>query len=178
MESNKPVIIVWFSCGAASAVAAYETLKMFPDCDVRIVNNPIKNENPDNIRFLKDVEKWLGVKIEFAINKKYPSCDITQVFNDRKYMSGTKGAPCTVELKKEARYQFELENKIDYHVMGFTSEELHRHKRFTTGERQNLLPVLIALRKTKEDCFKIITDVGILLPISYRQGSLDANWFV
>ena len=53
-------ITVWFSCGAASAVAAKKTLELYGSNNrVRVVNNPIKEEHQDNQRFLKDVEKWL-----------------------------------------------------------------------------------------------------------------------
>ena len=56
-------IAVWFSCGAASAVAAKLTLARFAhNCDVRILNNPIAEEHPDNSRFLKDCEQWFGKK--------------------------------------------------------------------------------------------------------------------
>ena len=56
-------ITVWFSCGAASAVAAKKTIELYgQDNTIRVVNNPIKEEHKDNRRFLKDVEQWLGVK--------------------------------------------------------------------------------------------------------------------
>jgi hypothetical protein len=68
-------ITVWFSCGAASAVAAKKTLELYgTENNVRVVNNPVKEEHPDNQRFLKDVEQWLGVEIEYAINTKFPDC--------------------------------------------------------------------------------------------------------
>ena len=54
-------IAVWFSCGAASAVAAKLTLERWGNsCNVRIINNPVAEEDPDNRRFLADVEQWLG----------------------------------------------------------------------------------------------------------------------
>ena len=84
-------IVVWFSCGAASAVAAKKTIEKYgKDNIIRIVNNPIMNEHPDNRRFLNDVQKWLGVKIEFAINSKYPSCNIEDVFEKNKYSRYTR----------------------------------------------------------------------------------------
>lgn len=58
------IIVVWFSCGAASAVAAKKTIELYGDrCTVRIVNNPIKEEDADNKRFLKDVEKRSSLSI-------------------------------------------------------------------------------------------------------------------
>jgi hypothetical protein len=56
MVDNRPVIVVWFSCGAASAVAAFMTLLIYGATHrVRIVNNPVKQEDADNRRFLADV---------------------------------------------------------------------------------------------------------------------------
>lgn len=167
-------IVVWFSCGAASAVAAKKTIEQYgATYNIRVVNNPIKEEHPDNVRFLKDVEKWLGLTIEFAINKKYPNCSIVEVFDKKKYMSGVAGAPCTYQLKKEARYQFESENKIDFHVLGFTSEEKRRYDRFILTERENVLHVL--RDTTKQQCFEILQEAGIELPLVYKLGMPNAN---
>ena len=47
---DKQTIAVWFSCGAASAVAAYLTLQKYGGThNVRIINNPIAEEDADNI---------------------------------------------------------------------------------------------------------------------------------
>lgn len=169
-------IAVWFSCGAASAVAAKLTLEKYGKiANVRIVNNPIKEEDQDNLRFLKDVEQWLGVEIEFAINKNFPTASAVDVWSKRKFMSGVAGAPCTFELKKKARQQWEAENKADWHVLGFTADEKKRWQRFVVTERENTLPILIEDGITKEDCFKILSDAGIKLPSVYLRGMPNAN---
>lgn len=169
-------IAVWFSCGAASAVAAKKTIEKYGKYhNIVIVNNPVVNEHPDNLRFLKDVEKWLGREIVFATNKDFPSCDIRDVFNKRKYMSGISGAPCTQLLKKEARYQFEKENKIDFHVLGFTYDEKSRSDRFRKYERDNLVPILVDEKITKQECFEILYSEGIKLPEIYGLGFPNAN---
>lgn len=171
-------IAVWFSCGAASAAAAKKTIELYGSTHkIRIINNPIKEEDPDNQRFLKDVEKWLGIEIEFAINSKYPNHSAVEVWNDRKYMSGVKGAPCTGELKRKARQEWEKNNHFDFMVMGFTADEKSRHENFIKTERSNVLPVLINEGITKDDCFKIIQDAGIKLPLSYRIGFVNANCY-
>jgi hypothetical protein len=172
----KETIAVWFSCGAASAVAAKKTIQKYSETyNVLIVNNPVINEHEDNLRFLKDCEKWFGQKVISATNKKYPSCDIRDVFEKRKYISGVGGAPCTQQLKKEARYQFEKENKIDWHVLGFTIDEKKRSDKFIKFERENLITVLIDLRLSKGNCFDIIMDAGIELPEIYKLGFPNAN---
>lgn len=54
----KERIVVWFSCGAASAVAAKLTLNKYKDSEVVIACAVIPSEHPDNERFLKDCERW------------------------------------------------------------------------------------------------------------------------
>jgi len=169
-------IAVWFSCGAASAVAAKKTVELYGENNtILIVNNPVIEEHPDNKRFLKDVEKWIGLPIIEAKCKEFPSASIIDVFDKRKYISGVHGAPCTKFLKKQARYEFECENKIDFHVLGFTIDEWERQKRFNTGERENTIPVLITELITKKDCFKILQKAGIELPLIYSLGYPNAN---
>lgn len=169
-------IAVWFSSGAASAVAAKKTIEKYGDTHiVRVVNNPVAEEDSDNVRFLRDVEKWLGVEIEFALNDKYPSASCVDVWDRRQFMSGPAGAPCTMELKKGARQQWEKRNQADWHVLGFTYEEKKRHDNFVRSERENLIPVLINESITKSDCYRIIQDAGIDLPRIYHLGYPNAN---
>jgi len=176
MSENKQTVVVWFSCGAASAVAAYKTIELYgANSIVRVVNNPIKEEHFDNRRFLREVEEWIGQKIEFAINSKYPRASCQEVWDDRKYMSGINGAPCTVELKKNARYEFESKNHIDWHVLGFTSEEVNRYNKFIRSERDNVIPVLIEENMTKQDCVNFLLIHGIEIPIMYRLGYPNNN---
>jgi 3'-phosphoadenosine 5'-phosphosulfate sulfotransferase (PAPS reductase)/FAD synthetase len=169
-------IVVWFSCGAASAAAAKKTIEKYGEKNnIRVVNNPVIEEHEDNLRFLSDVQDWLGVKIESAINSKYPSCSAVDVWDDRKAMSFPMGAPCTIELKKNARKEFEQNNHIDFHVLGFTYDERKRHERFVLGERDNVIPVLIDEKITKADCFMFLQDAGIKWPEIYNLGYPNAN---
>ncbi len=175
MEEKKN-IVVWFSCGAASAVAAKLTIEKYePEYNVILVNNPVDEEDADNQRFLRDVEKWLGKNIVYAKNTAAGTTSAVAIWDKRNYMSGVRGAPCTMILKKEARYEFERNNEIAFHVMGYTADEKHRHERFVKFERPNLLPVLIDAGITKGRCFEIVEDAGILLPLSYRIGFANAN---
>ena len=169
------VIAVWFSCGAASAVAAKKTIEQYgSDHLIRVLNNPVKEEHPDNIRFKDDVAKWLGVEIESVINPSYRHCSAEDVWDERRFMSGPNGAPCTMLLKREARRKWEMTNYCDYHVLGFTSDEKHRWINFLK-ERPNTLPVLIDLGISKSDCFDIIKKAGIKLPEIYSLGYPNAN---
>ena len=169
-------IVVWFSCGAASAIAAKLTVDQYGKThNVLIVNNPVDEEDDDNKRFKDDVSKWLSYPILEAKNTKIGTTSAMVVWDRSKYMSGVKGAPCTKKLKKEVRYEFELTHDIDFHVLGFTVNEKGRHDRFVKIERANLLPVLIDAGITKNDCFTILTNAGIKLPDAYLFGFPNAN---
>lgn len=169
-------ITVWFSCGAASAVAAKITLEKYgKDNNIRVVNNPVVEEHEDNQRFLKDVERWLGVEIEYAINSKFPDCSAETVWDVRQYMSGISGAPCTLHLKKNARQEWEAKNITDYLVLGFTADEEKRAIRFKEVEKDNLIPVLVDENITKQDCFDILNEAGIEKPKIYELGYPNAN---
>ena len=173
----KPVIAVWFSCGAASATAAALTLNKYRETHtIRILNNPVLEEGEDNRRFLSEVSEWLDHPIEAVINPNYPLCSNRDVWDRRKAMVFPHGAPCTFHLKKEARQLWERNNHVDWHVLGFTADERRRHDRFTLTERSNVLPVLIDAGMTKQDCLTYITEYAkIELPDSYRDGLPNAN---
>lgn len=169
-------IAVWFSCGAASAVAAKKTIEKYGNTHtIRVLNNPVIEEDEDNLRFLADVQAWIGLPVETVASKKYPTNSAVDVWEKRQFMSGPLGAPCTLELKKHARQEWEKENAVDWHVLGFTADEKKRHERFVLTERSNVLPVLIDANITKTMCYAILTDAGIALPRVYAQGYPNAN---
>ena len=169
-------IAVWFSCGAASAVAAKKTIERYGDEHlIRVLNNPVKEEDEDNRRFLLDIQAWLGIPIEIVKSKKYPSASAVDVWEKRQFMSGPMGAPCTLELKKYARQEWEKTNDVDWHVLGFTADEKKRHDRFVLTERSNVIPILIDENITKADCYTILGRAGIVLPRIYSLGYPNAN---
>lgn len=169
-------IAVWFSCGAASAMAAYYTLKKYRDTNqVHVVNNPVIEEDPDNLRFLQDVQDWLKIEIETAKHHKFPNASAEEVWDWKQYMVGVAGAPCTKYLKRFARQQWENEHKPDWHVLGFTVDEQKRHDRFVLTERNNVLPVLIEEGLTKQDCLVELANHGIEIPDMYKRGYPNAN---
>lgn len=170
------VIVVWFSCGAASAAAAWKTLRLYgARCDVRLVNNPVKEEDEDNRRFARDVAEWLGRPIVEHVNPKFPSASAVDVWAERRAMSFPAGAPCTIELKKAARYDYERQHRVDWHVLGFTAEEKDRYDRFIITERSNVLPVLIDAGMTKQDCITLLQIFDIAPPRLYALGYPNAN---
>jgi hypothetical protein len=170
------MIAVWFSCGAASAVAAKKTIEIYgSEHEIRVVNNPVKEEHEDNRRFLKDVEEWIGIKIELAVNPKFPDASCKTVWSSEQWMGSITGGNCTLQLKKKARQAWEQVNKPDNFVLGFTADEAHRAKRFLESESDKMIPVLVNEGITKQHCFDIINQAGISLPEIYSHGFPNAN---
>lgn len=162
--------LVWFSAGAASAVATKLTLTSASDVTVAYVDPG--SEHTDNERFLDDCEKWFGHPIERLRSDRYK--DTWQVWEERRFLVGPTGALCTAELKKRVRFAFERPDDIQ--VFGYTAEEQNRADRF---REQNpgvtLSTPLIERGLTKDDCLAMIDRAGIELPVMYRLGFRNNN---
>lgn len=170
----RPRVLVWFSCGAASAVAAKMAIRFLSRlyrvlivcCDTR------PSEHPDNLRFSADCEKWFGQPITYIRNSSYDSVD--DVFEGRRYMSGTHGAQCTTLLKKQPRLDFQRSD--DIHVFGFTSDEKTRIKKFAIkNPALQTMDLLADLQISKSDCYRMVKDAGIELPAMYLLGFNNNN---
>lgn len=162
-------LVVWFSCGAASAcalklVADREPLAVY--CDVS------SDEHPDNARFLRDVERWTGITVQKIKSSKYSS--VEEVFEARQYMAGTAGAPCTVEMKKVPRFTFQRAD--DTHIFGMSTDERKRIAGFEADNHDlNLSWPLVDAGMSKADCLQMLKDAGIALPVKYLQGYENNN---
>jgi hypothetical protein len=97
------------------------------------------------------------------------------VFEKKHFMSSPNGAPCTRELKINARLNWEKHNDFDYYVFGFTSEEKNRHDKLSLIEPYPIIPLLIELDISKNDCYSIVQKAGISLPRMYHLGFPNAN---
>lgn len=166
-------IVVWFSCGAASAVAAKLALKKYTGkVPVVVAYCDVGSEHTDNERFLVECEQWFGQPVIRLKSEDY--ADTWEVWEGRKYISGILGAPCTVELKKAPRWAFEEEG--DLHVFGFTQEETARAERFRKQNPDVLFTSpLIKAGLSKADCLGLIDRAGIEIPALYRLGFSNNN---
>jgi hypothetical protein len=159
--------VVWFSCGAASAVAAKVAIEKYGDACQVVYCDTINTEHPDNARFFADVERWIGRPITVIKSAKYASVD--EVFEKRRYMSGIAGAICTTEMKKIPREAFQ--EPTDTHIFGYTSEERKRAASFEDNNPAlHVEWVLIDAGITKEQCKHILAANGIALPAMYALG--------
>ncbi len=162
-------IVSWFSCGAASAVAT--KLVLAEGRPIVIAYCEIKEEHPDNKRFLKDCEQWFGQKIIILKNAAYDgSC--LNVFQTN-FFRTPHGSPCTRELKRKVRLKFQQPG--DRLIFGFTSEEDDRFNLWIDRNpidsiaEQPRAP-LIEKHLSKSDVLAMIERAGIELPQMYKLG--------
>lgn len=167
-------VLVWFSCGAASAVAAKKAVELYSDrWPVEVCNHDLSpSEHPDNRRFLADVERWIDQAIIPVNSSKF--LDIWDVFRSERFIVGRHGAPCTRALKRVPGQEYT--DRWDRSVYGFTADEDARIRKFERNnpEKHCLWP----LRDegiTKRDCFRILREVGIEIPTMYKLGYKNNN---
>lgn len=164
-------VVVWFSCGAASAVAAKMAVEKYPHAEVCYCDT-LAYEHPDNKRFMSDVESWIGTQIKVLKSEKYD--DIFDVFYKTKYLVGVRGARCTVELKKNVRKSYQQDG--DLQVLGMTADEADRIARFEDANpHEEWEWILEDEGVTKSDCYRIIQEAGIKLPEMYLMGYNNNN---
>ena len=172
-----PRTVAWFSCGAASAVVA----KLLADeAQAGALPGPLEvvyiqpgrrgetgGEHPDNARFRRDVEAWIGRPIRVLCNDAYE--DHFDAALTRGYIKGPRGALCTRELKREVRMGFERPD--DVQAFGYTLDEADRADRFRLNNPAvTLRTPLIESRLDKADCLGLLFREGIEVPVMYRQG--------
>lgn len=168
-----PRVVVWFSCGAASAVAGQLAIEKYGSERVHLVYcDVMSTEHHDNARFLKDVERWLGKTVEVIRSARYESID--DVFDKTKYMSGVAGARCTAEMKKKPRFAYQKAD--DVHVFGLLADEADRIANLEQANPELHLDwILRDSGVTKADCLSRIMQAGIALPAMYALGFRNNN---
>ncbi|MBK8772715.1 MAG: hypothetical protein IPM06_20125 [Rhizobiales bacterium] len=165
-------VLIWFSTGAASYVAAKIALRQYPGA--LVVRCETSNEDPDNYRFEADAMARLGVEVTIIRSTEYSS--VRDVWEKRKFIAGPKGAPCTGEMKIAPRLAFQRPD--DLHVFGYTADAKDRD-RFETLKKNffelTVAAPLLDAGITKEGTLAIVQRDGIDLPRSYAMGFPNAN---
>lgn len=171
-----PRLVCWFSCGATSAVAAKlalaENAQRESPLEPHVVYIDTGSEHPDNRRFLRDVEAWVGPPVEIIRSAEY--ADTWDVWIRTRWLNGPRGARCTTELKKIPRRAYSRHD--DVQVFGYDTAEMGRVARFRKENPEvNLSVPLIDRGLSKPDCLAMIERAGIALPAMYRLGFSNAN---
>jgi hypothetical protein len=164
--------LIWWSTGAASAVASYLELRKNPDA--LIVRCDTNNEDEDNYRFETQVMQWLDRSVTVLKSEKYDS--VLDVWERRRYMCGPDGAACTLQMKVMPRLAFQL--PTDIHVFGYTadSRDVARFELLKGNYPElRIRAPLIEQGITKAASMAMVERWGIELPRSYAMGFPNAN---
>lgn len=164
-------IVAWFSRGAASAVMTKLAIARYGD-RLTIACIALDTEHNDSTRFAADCEEWFERPITYLRSTRYT--DTWQVWEDRRFLVGNHGAPCTAELKRKVRYDWQRPD--DLHLFGYCAGEEPRLAQMRrTDPGLDLGAPLIDAGLTKTDCLGIIERVGIRLPAMYELGYENNN---
>lgn len=179
---DKNFRIAWWSAGITSAVACKMALDMYSDVELYYID--IDSAHPDNERFKAECERWYGCEINSLKSLKYK--DQFDVIEKTGMVNGPTGARCTLELKKQVRFDFEKQHEINLfndfgianQVWGFEfdKEQINRAIRFGQqyGYTNPLFP-LIEKGITKNECGGMLLNHGIELPKMYDLGYTNNN---
>lgn len=164
--------IVWFSCGAASAIAAKLTLAETPDAVLAYCAT--RSEHEDNERFLLDCQRWLNRAVTRLSSLEFQ--DTWDVWERERYLSGIHGAPCTRALKFRPRLEFQRPD--DIHVFGYTADRTDVVRADTLRANYPEMTIetpLIEGGVTKANTLAMIQAAGIELPVLYKIGFHNNN---
>jgi hypothetical protein len=168
-------IIVWYSDGAASAVAAKLAVEKYGKSgrELHVIKcDTTEDESDDNLRFRRDVEAWIQWPVELIRSEDYQTVD--EVIEKTRYMSGPNGARCTTELKKIPRFKFQKWN--DVHIFGLTADEQDRIEDFEGNNPELILEWnLRDAGCSKDMALWHLLNMEFLLPLKYRQGYKNNN---
>lgn len=174
-------VVVWVSAGLASAAAWRLSVNKYGPRAMGVYCDTSKTEDKGNAEFLQRVSDWVGVPLTIIRSKKYQSID--EVYEARKFIAGIEGAPCTTEMKKIPRFEFQIADDIQ--IFGFPINETMpmckdpRKDRIAQIERNNpdmiFEHILRDAGVTKAQCRQMVLSAGIPEPIRYSQGFTNNN---
>jgi 3'-phosphoadenosine 5'-phosphosulfate sulfotransferase (PAPS reductase)/FAD synthetase len=164
--------LLWVD-GVNSAVMAHFVLKEIPDATIMHCDLG-DSVHEDSRRFIDDLEGWYGREIIRIRSEKYANID--EVFEHRKYLAGTDGAPCTGEMKFVPRMNFE--RPWDTHFWGYAADPRDA-KRFKLMRKNYPLlkqrSPLIEMGMMKRDTHAYLAECGIRRPYVYEIGMPNGN---
>lgn len=174
--TDAETVIVWWSAGVTSAIAAKLAVQKYGPEGVRLIYFQIDSAHPDNARFKRECEAWYGKTIEVWRSPKY--VDQFDVVKRSRYVNGPTGAPCTKELKRNVRFRVEKEVPYKAQIFGFefSPKEINRALRFLEQypAAKGEFP-LIEHEITKSEALHMLEREGIERPTMYKLGYSNNN---
>lgn len=182
LSGGKSFRVAWWSAGITSAVACKMALEMYDDVELFYIH--IDSAHPDNERFKADCEKWYGKKIHSLKSREFK--DQFEVIEKTGAVNTPMGAPCTLKLKKDVRFELERRFQIDLfnevqilnQVWGFEYELRQVNRAIRFGQQYpNTRPLFPLIEKgiDKDQCAGMLINAGIDLPIMYLLGFNNNN---
>jgi hypothetical protein len=183
VDELKKIKLGWWSAGITSAVACKAALELYDNVELYYIETG--KAHPDNARFKTDCEKWYGKEVKTVQNSKGYK-DPIDVIRKTRYVNGPSGARCTLELKKQVRYELEQQftaslfndTTLTNQVFGFEwdRKQVNRAIRFIEQyPATNPLFPLIEKGLNKDQCAGMIMSAGIELPVMYKLGYPNNN---
>ena len=167
--------ISWFSTGVTSAVATKIALEKYDDVQIFYID--ITSQHADSYRFLSECQEWFKQEIITIRNSKGFK-DHFDVIEKYRYINGAYGARCSLELKKNVRYELEDKLKPTNQIFGFdySKHEIQRADSFAKEyPHTNALFPLIDEKLSKAECHGILQNAGIKQPKMYDLGYPNNN---
>lgn len=172
----------WWSAGITSAVACKMALEMYENIELYYIG--IGSAHEDNVRFKRECEQWYGQEIKTLTSREYK--DQFEVIEKTGMVNGPTGARCTLELKKQVRFDFEKQYEInlfnDYgisnQIWGFEWDKRQINRAIRFGQQYpytNPLFPLIEKGIAKDECAGMLLNAGIQLPKMYELGYTNNN---
>lgn len=173
-------IVCWWSGGITSAVACYLAIDLFGLDRCEFIFLDTKNEHDDTYRFKEDCEKWYGKEIKTfsAIPTHYTS--IEDVWVKHKSLNTASGAICSTQLKRVVRERWQKEAKYTHQVFGFEFTKHEFKRAYAMKNNHPKAKAIFPLQMyglSKEDCFDIVENAGIEIPVMYKLGFNNNNCF-
>lgn len=165
--------VMWFSGGVSSAIA----LKLTKNID-KVFYIHIDDQHDDTLRFVNDVSKFTGHKIEIIQSPLKNVENACFSAGGKGYINGVAGASCTYRLKRLVRIEWEkqLGNIPLTYVWGIDYNEKHRATRIEESMPMVLHEFPLIDRKlTKQDTHGMLKKEGIKRPVMYDLGYPNNN---
>ena len=168
------MVISWFSAGVSSAIATKMAIEKYGDIEIWYTH--IEDQHPDTMRFVKDCEKWFGIKVNIL------QSELKSVKNaclKSGFVNSPKGAACSRLLKVRPRQIWEQDRNETYmYVWGFDYTPKERKRadgRIESIPEHNHYFPLIEKQINKIEAHGILSHAGIKRPAMYDLGYPNNN---
>lgn len=152
--------------------------------NVELYYEYIDTAHGDNARFMADCERWYGQKINTIKSNEFNNQ--FEVIEKTGCVNTPEGAPCTLKLKKEVRWDFEKLHELSLfnrrtianQVWGYEFERKQVNRAIRHMQQyRNTHPLFPLIEKgiTKDECAGMIITAGIELPKMYELGYSNNN---